>query len=1172
MHDSEFVHLHVHTQYSLLDGACRINRLIEKAQIWGMKSLAITDHGNMFGVLEFYESVKKAGLKPIIGCEVYMAPRSRKEKSSRGIADASFHLVLLVTNHCGYVNLVRLVSAGYIEGFYYRPRIDKELLSQYHEGLIALSGCLKGEIPYLLLKGMKDEAREAALYYKETMGKDNFFLEIQNNGIPEQAHVNQELIRLAGELDLPLVATNDCHYIESHEAASHEALLCLQTGKTLSDPKRMRMSSDQFYFRSPQEMIALFQEIPEAVKNTLSIAERCHFSFQFGNYYLPEYQPPDGYTLKSYLAELAYKGVRERYDCLAGYDLEPYLIKNREGGEDLPFQGTEEQTAILRRIEKELHIIDTMGFPGYFLVVWDFVHYARQKGIAVGPGRGSAAGSLVAYALGITDIDPLAYGLLFERFLNPERVSMPDIDIDFCMRRRDEVITYVAGKYGRENVAQIITFGTMAAKGVIRDVGRVLDMPYSEVDRIAKLIPPVLNISLDEAIQQEERLRTLIREDQKVAHLFEVAKVLEGLCRHASTHAAGIVISPRPLVEFLPLYSGQNGETVCQFQMQDIEKIGLLKMDFLGLRTLTVIQDALTLIRISRKEQVDLSRISMQDEETFTLLKEGRTIGVFQLESSGMRDLLRRMKPDRFEDLIALVALFRPGPLGSGMVDDFIQRKSGKIEIHYDHPFLENVLRETYGVIVYQEQVMKIASELAGFTLGDADLLRRAMGKKKPEVMAEQKDKFMVGATAKGVDSRIAEKVFNLISYFAGYGFNKSHSAAYALISYRTAYLKAHYPVEFMAALMTSEMEDTDKVVKFINEAKEMNIPMLPPDVNESQIHFSVISHGIRFGLAAIKNVGENAVNSVIKARERDGRFVDLFDFCRRVDLRVVNKRVLESLVKSGAFDSLGGYRAQLMAALDEAVEFGQMTQRVKNSRQISLFDYHEEQKLGHGQPNSLPEMNEWHEKQLLQYEKEVMGLFITGHPLKRYENDLKLNTRYSTQDLDSLSPGQEVKLGGLIKLEREIFTKKGDRMAFATLEDTYGFLEVVLFPELYRNSIELLKEDIPVLIKGQIDFKEDKPNLVASEIISLDDLRRKSVRQFHIRMPMETLTNQNLQDLRRLFQVSPGQCEVYLHLLTEDDEELVLMADSRIQVEPSEDLIMEVEKLLGNGSVLLER
>ncbi|MEW5800516.1 MAG: DNA polymerase III subunit alpha [bacterium] len=1189
MNSSDFVHLHTHTQYSLLDGACRINRLIEKAKQWGMPAVAITDHGNMFGAVEFYQTVKKAGLKPIIGCEVYVAPKSRKEKSStRGITDASYHLVLLAKDWSGYQNLVRLVTSGYLEGFYYRPRIDKELLSQHAQGLIALSACLKGEIPYLLARGMKQEAREVIVQYRDIMGKENFFLEVQSNGIPEQDQVNRELVALAKELDLALVATNDCHYIEKSEAFSHEVLLCLQTGKTLNDPKRMRMSTDQFYFRPPEEMIALFQEIPEAVKNTLAIAERCTVEFQFGQYFLPNYQPPDGFTLESYLEELACQGTMKRYHGVLGDGCDPkiYLDQIRqgtasssEGGgvKSMSFQGTPQQRIILERLDTELKVIKKMGFPGYFLVVWDFVHYARSKGIAVGPGRGSAAGSLVAYALGITDIDPLAYDLLFERFLNPERVSMPDIDIDFCMRRRDEVISYVGKRYGQENVAQIITFGTMAAKGVLRDVGRVLDMDYADVDRIAKLIPAVLNISLEEALQQEERLRNLIQEDEKVARLFEISKVLEGLTRHASTHAAGIVISPRPLVEFLPLYKGskEGDEIVCQFQMKDIEKIGLLKMDFLGLRTLTVIQDALQLIFESRKEQLDLNAISMEDEATFNLLKEARTVGIFQLESSGMRDLLRRMKPDRFEDLIALVALFRPGPLGSGMVDDFIQRKFGKVAIRYDHPCLESILKETYGVIVYQEQVMKIASELAGFSLGDADLLRRAMGKKDPAVMARQKDKFMSGASARGVDSQIAEKIFNLIFHFAGYGFNKSHSAAYALISYRTAYLKAHYPVELMAALMTSEMENTDDVVKFINEAREMGIAILPPDVNESQTYFNVVDGRIRFGLAAIKNVGENAVAAIIRAREKGGKFSDLFDFCRRVDLRPVNKRVMESLVKSGAFDSLGGHRAQMIHALDEAVEFGQMMQKAKNSRQTSLFDYDEEQENGGdgGLAHALPQAEVWHESQLLQYEKEVIGFYITGHPLNRYESDLKLYTRHTTQDISSLPAKQEIKIGGLLKLDREILThKKGERMAFVTLEDIYGTVEVVLFPEVYKSAAELVSQEVPVLIKGQVDIKDERTNVLATEVIPLDELRKKLVRELHLKLPLEGLTSQDLQELHHIFHNHQGRCRLYLHFLSEGEKELIFLAGPGIRVEPSEELIMEIEKRLGKGSVLLER
>lgn len=1204
MSHSDFVHLHVHTQYSLLDGACRINRLAQVAKEWGMPALAITDHGNMFGAIEFYQEVKKAGLKPIIGCEVYVAPKSRKERSSpRGITDASFHLVLLAKDWQGYQNLVRLVTAGYLEGFYYRPRIDKELLSQHSQGLIALSACLKGEIPQALARGNTDEARQAVRQYIEIMGRENFFLELQSNGLAEQRIVNRELVALAKEFDLPLVATNDCHYLEAKEALSHEVLLCLQTGKTLDDPKRMRFGTDQFYFRSPQEMAACFQELPEAITNTLSIAERCNLEFTFGQYFLPSYQPPDGNSLEDYLEELAYQGIVKRYgSLLRDLDTKGRLsrlrqerLAHREEKQPPPearcLSEPPQAAAILDRLDHELRVIEKMGFAGYFLVVWDFVHYARQQGIAVGPGRGSAAGSLVAYALGITDIDPLAYGLLFERFLNPERVSMPDIDIDFCMRRRDEVIDYVTKKYGRDNVAQIITFGTMAARGVVRDVGRVLGMEYAECDRIAKLIPNVLNISLDEAIQQEERLRNLIQENERVAKLFEISKVLEGLTRHASTHAAGIVISPRPLVEFLPLYSVQKekGEAaadktdiVCQFQMKDIEKIGLLKMDFLGLRTLTVIQDTLELIRESHGGlQLDLNTIPMDDEATFNLLKEARTIGVFQLESSGMRDLLRRMKPDRFEDLIALVALFRPGPLGSGMVDDFIQRKFGQVQIHYDHPCLESILKETYGVIVYQEQVMKIASELAGFSLGDADLLRRAMGKKDPEVMAKQKSKFIEGATAKGVDPKVADKIFNLIFHFAGYGFNKSHSAAYALISYRTAYLKAHYPVELMAALMTSEMENTDEVVKFINEAKEMGIAILPPCVNESQQHFNVVDGRIRFGLAAIKNVGENAVAAIIRARKKGGKFLDLFDFCRRVDLRTVNKRVLESLVKAGAFDSLGGHRAQLMAALDEAVEFGQMMQKAKSSRQTSLFDYDEQQQGSTDQPNlsgrgthSLPQVEEWHERQRLQYEKEVIGFYLTGHPLHRYARDLKFHTRHTSQDIPSLAAKQEVRCGGLLRLEREIVTqKKGERMAFAILEDTYGSVEVVLFPEIYKSAASFLDQDIPVLIKGQVDLRGEKAAVVANEVLSLDDLRKKVVRELHLRLLIQDLTQKKVSDLHHIIQNHQGgRCRLYLHLLTDEGKELVFLAGSSIQVDPSDELIMELEKRLGNEAVLLER
>ncbi|MGA1791211.1 MAG: DNA polymerase III subunit alpha [bacterium] len=1154
---SEFVHLHCHTSYSLLDGACRIDQLLDQAQTFGMKSLAITDHGAMFGTIDFYKGAKKRGIKPIIGCEIYMAPGSRLDKSSHGIHDAAFHLILLAENDEGYRNLIRLVSAGYMEGFYYRPRIDKEILSQYSKGLIGMSACLKGEIASLILSGREKDAKRAAGEYSDIFGKDNFFIEIMDNDIPEQKKVIPGLTKLAKDMGLGIVATNDCHYLYQEDSAAHDVLLCLQTGKTLDDPKRMSMSSDRFYFRSPEEMSELFKDYPEAIANTLTIADRCRVDIEFGKLHLPRYQTPDRMSLDEYLRELSYKGLHRRF---------PW-IEEGERPEGEKRKGEE----ITQRLEKELEIIARMGYSGYFLIVWDFINYARNEGIPVGPGRGSAAGSLVAYSLGITDLDPLNYGLLFERFLNPERVSMPDIDVDFCMNRRDEVIDYVTGKYGKDNVAQIITFGTMAAKGVVRDVGRVLGMSYGEVDKLAKMIPNILKITLQDAIKMEPRLKNLIQSNPEIARLFQISQALEGLARHASTHAAGIVITPKPLAEYLPLYRGQKGEVMTQFTMGDVEKIGLLKMDFLGLRTLTVIQETLNLIEESKGESVDLGRISMKDRKTFNLLKSARTVGVFQLESTGMRDLLRRLKPENFEDLIALVALFRPGPLGSGMVDDFIKRKHGQVEITYDHPKLKRILKETYGIIVYQEQVMQIASELAGFTLGQADLLRRAMGKKKQEVMDEQRAHFLEGTRKNGIPDDLAKKIFDLMSYFAGYGFNKSHSAAYALISYHTAYLKAHYPVEFMAALLTSEMENTDKIVKYIAEAREMKIKTLPPDVNESSVSFRVVKDHIRFGMAAVKNVGETAVRAILEAREKDGAFNSLYDFCKKVDLRVVNKRVIESLINCGAFDSLKIRRSQLMAILDQAVDLAQQAQRAVQSRQIGLFAMNHAREGETGASIILPDIPEWPESQRLTAEKEVLGFYLTGHPLTRFSKQIRKYTTTSSQNILNVRDGDKVTLGGILNLSKEITTKKGERMAFANLEDLYGIVEVVLFPELYKVSLPLIEDEVPVIVQGTVDVKEDVAKVTATEVIALSDADRHFANNIHIRMFIPDLTEECLKKLHHLCYQHRGNCHLFLHLASARGDEVILKPESKIRVQPEEPFFEGIEKLLGKDTFYLE-
>jgi len=1118
-----------------------------------MDSVAITDHGSMFGVIEFYQKAKRRGLRPIMGCEAYMAPGSRFDKSSHSIQEASYHLLLIAENIEGYYNLIRLISSGYLEGFYYRPRIDKEILRRHSKGLICMSSCLKGEIPSLILAGRDDEAKRAASEYADIFGRENFFIEIMDNGLEEQKKANPILIKIAKDLGVGIVATNDCHYLYKEDSAAHDVLLCLQTGKILDDPKRMSMSTDQFYFKSPQEMTRIFSDYPEAIANTIEIARRCNVDIQFGQIHLPNYHTPDGISLDDYLRKLTYEGVEKRYQWF--HDETKGMQKQR----------------IKERLDKELNIIAHMGYSGYFLIVWDFIHYAKNNDIPVGPGRGSAAGSLVAYSLGITDLDPLEYGLLFERFLNPERVSMPDIDVDFCMNRRDEVIEYVTMKYGKENVAQIITFGTMAARGVVRDVGRVLGMPYGEVDKLAKMIPNILKISLDDAIEMEPRIKNLINTDPEIKRLFQISRALEGLARHASTHAAGIVITPKPMVEYLPLYRGQKGEVMTQFTMGDVEKIGLLKMDFLGLRTLTVINDTLKLIKASKGVVVDLNTIPMKDRKTFNLLKSARTVGVFQLESTGMRDLLRRLKPENFEDLIALVALFRPGPLGSGMVDDFIKRKHGIVDIKYDHPKLKEVLKETYGIIVYQEQVMQIASELAGFSLGQADLLRRAMGKKKQEVMDQQRAHFLEGTRRNSIPDDIAEKVFDLMSYFAGYGFNKSHSAAYALISYRTAYLKAHYPLEFMAALLTSEMENTDKIVKYIAEAREMKIKMLPPDVNESSVSFRVVKDHIRFGLAAVKNVGEAAVRVILEAAENSGPFLSLYDFCKRVDLRVVNRRVIESLIRCGAFDSLGLKRSQLMAVLDQAMELGQQAQKAEQGRQMSLFSINTQMNEKNGEVILLPDIPEWPEAQRLMEEKDVLGFYLTGHPLTKFSKKIKKYTIYSSQDIMNAHDGEKVTLAGILTIAKEITTKKGERMGFANLEDMSGITEVVLFPELYNSIIPLIEEEKPVIVQGQVDIKEDVAKVTASEVVSIEEADKRFAKNIHIKMFIPDLTQEALKNLHHLCYRSRGNCHLFLHMKTARGDEVVLKPSSRIRVNPDDKFLGEVEKILGNEAYYLE-
>ena len=1145
MTHSDFVHLHLHTQYSLLDGACLLEPLIAKVKECRMPACAITDHGNMFGAIEFYDLAMKNGIKPIIGSEVYIAPDSRFEKSSHGIQEASFHLILLAKNEAGYKNLMKLVSIGFLEGFYYRPRIDKEVLAKHKDGLICTSSCLKGEIPHLIYTNQLEQAKKVIDEYKDIFGRENFYLEIQDNLIPEQDKVNREIIKLAKDFNIGLVATNDVHYIEKDHAKAHEALLCIQTQTTLDDPNRMRLQTDEFYFKSRDQMGRTFGDVaPEALMNTLAIAEKCNLELDFKKAHLPNYKVPNGKTSGGYLRDLVYEGLKTRY---------PDLDKGLKA-----------------RVEHELKVIENFGYASYFLIAWDFVHYAKEKGIPVGPGRGSAAGSVVSHALGITSIDPLKYDLLFERFLNPERISLPDIDIDFCYERRNEVIDYVIKKYSKDNVAQIITFGTMMAKAVVRDTGRAMGMAYGDVDRIAKLIPNDLNITLSHALEQEPELKNLYRTDSRIAQLIDTSMVLEGLTRHASTHAAGVVISEEPLVNYVPLYKIQEGQITTGYSMGSLEKIGLLKMDLLGLRTLTVVSEAVKIIKRTKGIDVDIDRIQIDDKKTYKLLANAETVGVFQLESSGMRDLLKKLKPEKFEDIIALLALFRPGPIGSGMLDDFMKRKHGEIKIRYDHPLLEPILKETYGVILYQEQAMRITSSLAGFSLAQADNLRRAMAKKTPEVMSEMRKHFVDGCIKKtSTDRKTADRIFDQIEYFAGYGFNKSHSAAYALISYRTAYLKSNFPVEFMTALLTSEKDNLDKIATYINESIRMGIKILPPDINESFANFTVIGDSIRFGLLAVKNVGQGAIDSIITVRQKASRFKSIYDFTERVDLRLVNRKVLESFIKCGALDSLGLFRSQLSAMIDKALDVAGGIQKDRVNGQLSFFDKFEDEENFKKTFQDIPNIPEWPENQLLAYEKEMIGFYITKHPLAQFEKMLRVYSTCSTTDLRTRSDGDEVLLGGIISKAKFTTTRKtNEKMAIVTLEDLNGTVEVLVFPSTFAKAGSLVKPDAIVFVKGRVNLREEEPKIVANEIAALDSVRAKYTKAVVIDLLTAGLEATSLEKLKKVLSRYPGRIPVYLSFVKPDGKRTIMSASSTFFVEPHEGLVRDVEKIFGRDVV----
>jgi DNA polymerase-3 subunit alpha len=1185
---SEFVHLHLHTEYSLLDGACRIDELLDQAVKLQMPAIAVTEHGNMFSSVIFHDHARARGLNPILGCEVYVAPGDRQDRS--GVPGATQnHLVLLAENLEGYHNLIKLVSAGYTEGFYYKPRIDKALLAQHSKGLIGLSSCLKGEVAEGLSHQQERKAIEAAAAYRDILGPNNFFLEMQWHGIEEQRVVNSGLPGIAKDLGLPMICTNDVHYLKAADAHPHDILLCIGTAKAFSDPKRLRYDAKQFFLKTADEMAEVFKDYPDALANTMRIAERCDVRIAEGENFLPDFDVPIGFTVDSYFDHIARDGFTKRLprlQQLASAGLLRHTIDEYE-----------------RRLSYELDMIKMMKYSGYFLIVWDFIRHAREKGIPVGPGRGSAAGSLVAYCMRITDVDPIDYDLIFERFLNPDRISLPDIDIDFCERRRGEVIDYVTQKYGREKVAQIITFGTMKAKAVIKDVGRVLEMPFADVDKVAKQIPAALDMTLDKALDESETLRQMEQNDPKVKELLAVARRLEGMTRHASVHAAGVVIAPKAITEYAPLYKGARDEIVTQWSMKEIERVGLLKMDFLGLSTLTLIFDAIAEIKRTTGVDLDIDAVPLDDAKTYQIFQDGQTYGIFQFESSGMRDILRKSKPQRLEDLIALNALYRPGPLRSGMVDDYIARKQGKTEIKYELPTLEPILAETYGVIAYQEQVMRISNVVAGFTLGEADLLRKAMGKKNAEVMAKMRGKFVEGARKLGTPEKKAAPLFDLMAHFAGYGFNKSHSTAYAYLAYQTAYLKANYPWHFAAALLTIESQNTDKLALYLGECRDRGIPVLPPDINESQLRFIVEpDKGVRFGLTAIKNVGEGAIESLLAVRKAQGAIRSLQSLCEDLDLRLVNKRVFESLTKAGAFDSLARgtayeglptlqLRPRIFAAVDAACEHGARMQRSRDSGQDNLFGGPVDEAGADGegaQSGPLPAAAPWTETEQLGFEKETLGLYWSGHPVDRYADALKLFGAKTIADLaeaqpmpevaDSWGPGgrkpmeADTSVGGIVAACRQLKTRKGDRMAVFTLEDAIGGVEIVVFPEAYTRAAALIETGTLVLVRGKLERDDETVRILATEIAPLESVRERLAREvnIHLRRPAD---RGMLESLGEIFSRHRGDRKVSFEVETgEPGNRLRVRVDvsSQIRVRPSPALISEVEQIVGTGSVEL--
>ncbi len=1112
-----FTHLHVHTEYSLLDGSNKINEYVSRVKELGMKSAAITDHGVMFGCIDFYKAAKAAGIKPILGCEVYVAPGSRFDKEKGKEEDRYYHLVLLAETQEGYQNLIKIVSYGFVDGFYYKPRVDMELLEQYHEGIIALSACLAGEVARNLARGFYEEGKEAALRYEKIFGKGNFFLELQDHGIPEQRQVNHELIRMSRETGIELVATNDVHYTYSSDAEAHDILLCVQTGKSLKDENRMRYEGGQYYVKSEEEMRRLFPYAPEAIENTGKIAERCNVEIEFGVTKLPKFDVPDGYTAWEYLNKLCFEGLDKRY--------------------------TDNKEELKKRLNYELGVIKDMGYVDYFLIVWDFIRYAREHGIMVGPGRGSAAGSLVSYTLGITKLDPIKYDLLFERFLNPERVSMPDIDVDFCFERRQEVIDYVVEKYGKDQVVQIVTFGTMAARGVIKDVGRVMDVPYVQCDTIAKMIPQELNITIDKAMKANPELKKIYETDETVRKLIDMSRRLEGLPRHTSMHAAGVVISQKPVMEYVPLSRGSDGSLVTQFTMTTLEELGLLKMDFLGLRTLTVIQNAEKLVRRDKGIELDMDKIDYEDKKVYGMLGAGKTEGVFQLESTGMKNFMKELKPGNLEDIIAGLSLYRPGPMD--FIPQYIKGKNNPDEIHYDCPELEPILKATYGCIVYQEQVMQIVRSLGGYTLGRSDLVRRAMSKKKASVMEKERQNFVYGneeegvpgCIHRGISEKTANKIYDDMIDFAKYAFNKSHAAAYAVVSYQTAFLKYYYPVEYMAALMTSVIHNPSKVAEYILSSRKMQIEILPPDINFGESEFSADHGAIRYGLSAIKSLGAPMIRAIVEERKENGKYQSLRDFIERMSGKELNKRAIENLIKAGALDQVAGNRRQKLMVYAEIVDAVNQEKKNAMTGQMSLFDLiSDEEKEAY--EIQMPKVEEYSKEELLSFEKEVLGVYISGHPLEEYEERWRKNITARTVDFQideelgtsKAGDGEIAVIGGIITNKTVKYTRNNKVMAFLTIEDLVGTVEVVVFPNDYEKNVQKMEEDSKVFIRGKVQGDADKASkLICEKIYSFDDVPKELWVQFETKENYLTEENEFL----KLLSGSRGTDRVIIYVRT---------------------------------------